>query len=114
MPNMDSTPLLDWEQEDGRNDPEQRYAIYKVCPGNEREKVLVFTTGTEAGVGVGLILNAREGMFVEDGQPCRIGILDRQGEKGKRWLVLPWEASPRNASDAGRLLQRRKSTTSQA
>lgn len=128
-----STPLS-WESEDGRDDPEQRYAVYKICPSDEREKVLVFTCGTSEAVGVGIVLNAQERMFLEDGDPCRIGLLDRQpkcencgghGEdmnwltgspvvcrdcegsgqkKTGTWLVLPWGASPRQVSDAGRVL----------
>lgn len=104
----DSTPLLDWEQEDGRNDPRQRFALYRICSDVEREKELLATCATPEAVGVALVTLAREGEFTVDDEPCRFGLLDRMGEKGKRWLILPWGPSPRQVSDAGRLLQSRR------
>ncbi|HEY1309261.1 MAG TPA: hypothetical protein VGF24_37235 [Vicinamibacterales bacterium] len=47
---------------------------------------------------------AREGEFDE----CPIGLLDTQGETGKKWLILPWLPSARNVSDAARLLAKSK------
>jgi len=54
---------------------------------------------------VALVTLGREGEWTDaDGTPCPLGLLDTEGEKGKKWLVLPWRPSPRNVSDAGRVL----------
>ena len=71
---------LDWEFVSGREDvngdpdPEQRYRIYRLCPG-ETEPELVFCCPTEAAVGVALCTGAREGEFDPDEGDCAIGIL---------------------------------------
>jgi hypothetical protein len=145
----DSTPIgLQWEVEDGRADPAQRFALYRLCeceecggtgkphdavdePGEKvgrsinlstgqqteiyrpwpkqrcaacrgegRNLELVATCGSPEATGLALVTLAREGEFVE----CPLGLLDRQGESGKRWLIRPWLPSPRNVSDAGRVL----------
>lgn len=75
---------LSWEEVSGRDDIRQRFRIYRV--GRDGEPELVATVGTEEGVGVAFCTLAREGEF-EDG--CA-GLLDAFGEKGKRWLLLPW------------------------
>jgi len=124
---LDSTPFaLEWEEVDGRHDPEQRFALYRLCEceecsgtgkvlggsercsecrGEGRVLELLCTAGSAEAVGTALVTLSREGEWAE----CPLGLLDRQGEKGKRWLILPWLPSPRNASDAGRLLQSRRS-----
>jgi hypothetical protein len=103
------TLMLNWEQEDGRDDPEQRYAIYRLCdPSDERSKELVATCATPEALGVALVTLGREGEFEE----CPVGVLDRQGEKGKKWLIRPWLPSARNVSDAGRVLRQRRYTQS--
>lgn len=99
-----------WEDYDGRADPEQRFALYRLCPGVEREKELLATCASPEALGVAIVTLAREGELEEDGAPCRIGVLDRMGEKGQRWLVRPWGPSPRNASDAGKVLRASRNT----
>lgn len=129
-PAPDSTPLLDWEQEDGRDDPRQRFALYRLCecetcngrgkwknydgPGHTLQTIkcpacrgegrtlqLLATCESAEAAGVALVTLAREGEWSE----CPLGLLDRMGEKGQKWLVLPWLPSPRNVSDAGRTLR---------
>ena len=102
---MDSL-TLSHEDQDGRNDPAQRFALYRLCPGVEREKELLATCATPEALGVAIVTLAREGELEVDGQPCRVGVLDRQGEKNHKWLIRPWEASPRNVSDAASTLAR--------
>jgi hypothetical protein len=54
---------------------------------------------------VALVTLAREGEWIDaNGDPCAFGLLDREGETNKKWLILPWKPSPRNLSDAGRVL----------
>ena len=93
------------EDVDGEPDPRQRYRIYRLCPG-EVEPDLVATCESEAAVGVALCTMGREGEFEPEAGDCAIGILDTQGEVGQKWIVRPWLASPKNASDAGKVLRR--------
>lgn len=117
----DSTALA-WESEDGRDDPEQRFALIRLCECNEcagigkvyavewqrctacrgegRVRELVATCATPEAVGVALVTLGREGEWDE----CPIGVLDHMGEVGQKWLVRPWLPSARNVSDAGRVL----------
>ncbi len=111
----DTTPL-DAERED----PE-RYRIMRLCPcpdcassgkdiygkrckecrGEGRHLQEVATCGTPEAVGVAIVTLAREGEFSE----CPFGLLDSLGEKGQKWLLLPFQPSPRNLSDAGKVLR---------
>lgn len=75
------------------------------CRGEGRERQLLATAATAEAVGVALVTLAREGEFDE----CPIGVLDTQGETGKKWLIRPWLPSARNISDAGRTLAQAKS-----
>ncbi len=44
-------------------------------------------------------------------EECPLGVLDTQAEPGQRkWIVSPWLPSPRNVSDAGRVLAKSKAT----
>jgi hypothetical protein len=95
---------LDWDDVSGRGDPCQRYRIYRLCPGQE-EPELVATCPDESSVGTTLCTLGREGEFLPENGDCAIGILDLEGEVGKKWLVKPWLASPKNVADAGRLLR---------
>lgn len=107
----DSTPL--------EPQMEERYRIYRLClcwvcggtgrtegrckscRGEGRSLQLVATATDPESVGVALVTLANEGEFDE----CPIGLMDRpEGQTGK-WLVKPWLPSPRNLSDAGRVLQ---------
>ena len=93
--------MLEWSEVDGRRDPAQRFALYCLRDG---EKELLATAATPEALGVALVTLGREGELEE----CPIGILDRMGEVGQKWIVRPWLPSPRNASDAGRLLRSRR------
>jgi hypothetical protein len=74
------------------------------CRGEGRTRELVATSTDERAVGVALVTLARDGEFEE----CPIGLLDTQGETGKKWLIRPWLPSARNISDAGRTLAKSK------
>src|SRR5262245_45654850 len=95
---------LDWDYVTGRGDPKNRYRIYRLCPG-ETEPELVATCETEGAVGVALCTLGREGEFdvVPEGSDCPVGVLDTMGEE-RKWLIRPWGPSPRQVSDAGRML----------
>ncbi len=75
----------------------------KVCRGEGRELVEVATCGSPEAVGVALVTLGREGEWKD----CPVGLLDSEGEKGQKWLVLPWDRSPsaRNISAAGKVLR---------
>jgi hypothetical protein len=109
---------------DGRGDPDQHYRLYRLCGcewcygsgkediadrdsprcpecrGEGRTLQLVATCGTPQSLGVALVQLAEEGEFAD----CPVGIL----EDGGSWLIKPWLPSPRNVSDAGRLLAKSK------
>ena len=74
------------------------------CRGEGRTRDLVATCDTAEALGVALVTLGREGEWDE----CPVGVLDTQGETGKKWLVKPWLPSARNISDAGRTLARSK------
>ena len=97
----------------------ERFRIYRLCPceqcehwirsqkprcpecrgeGKVRERVA--ECATEASLGVALVTLGREGEFKD----CAVGILDTEGEVGQKWIVSPWLPSPRNVSEAGRVL----------
>lgn len=80
------------------------------CRGEGRVRQELATCATPEAVGVALVTLAQEGEWEE----CPLGLLDSEGEKGKKWLVLPWLPSARNVSDAGRTLARSKRTNRQA
>ncbi len=73
----------------------------KTCRGEGKNLSLLATATDAASVGVALVTLAEEDEF--DG--CPMGLMFRpEGQPGK-WLVKPWPASPRNISDAGKLLR---------
>lgn len=74
------------------------------CRGEGRIRQEVATCESPEAVGVALVTLAREGEW----EDCPLGLLDRDGEKGKKWLVLPWMPSARNVRDAARTLARSK------
>jgi hypothetical protein len=101
--------------------PEPRYRLYRLCEceacsgsgkdaadnsrcplcrGEGRVRERVAEAETPENLGAALVTVALEGQL--DG--CAIGILDTQGDPGKKWLIKPWLPSPRNVSDAGRVL----------
>lgn len=71
------------------------------CRGEGRIRQEVASAGSPEAVGVALVTLAREGEF----EGCQFGLLDRMGEEGKRWLILPWPQTARTLSAAGRLLR---------
>lgn len=105
---------LSWEYVSGREDahgeydPRQRFRIYRLCPG-ETEPDLIATCATEGAVGVALCTLGREGEFDPSEGDCSIGLLDLEGETGRKWLVKPWLASPGNVSVAGKVLRASRS-----
>lgn len=120
-----------WDSLTGKDDPQQRYALYRLCPcercsgsgrnwttldpvhghgrcedcrGEGRVLEIVSTQPDPASVGVALVDLSREGEWDD----CPVGVLDREGESGHKWIVKPWLPSPRNVSDAARTLARSK------
>ena len=109
----------DWDHISGRHEPKQRLRIYRLCPcelceasgkvdeqrcpdcrGEGRGLDLIATCGTPEAVGAALVELGREGEF----DHCPVGLLDLEGESGRKWLISPWLPSARNISDAGRTL----------
>jgi hypothetical protein len=74
------------------------------CRGEGRIRELVATATDPESMGVALVTLGREGEWDE----CPIGILDTEGETGKKWLVSPWQPSARNVTDAARTLAKSK------
>lgn len=113
------TASLSWEDLSGRDDPRQRFRIYRLCDctacegnrlidgdrcpecrGEGKVRELIATAETPEALGVAIVTLGREGEF----EDCPLGVLDTQGEVGQKWVVRPWLPSPRNVSDAGRVL----------
>lgn len=96
---------LDWEEVSGRNDPRQRFRIYRLDP-RETEPQLVFTCGHEAVLGQALITTAREGEFKD----CALGIIEvvwddeEQEITGSHWLIKPWLPGPATVPEAERVI----------
>ena len=93
------TPDVEWDTFAGRDDPEQQYRVYRVCPGETTPELMV-TCGTPEALGVALVTLGREGEWKD----CAIGVLHVLGEPGQRWLLKPWRAMPKEVSAAGRVL----------
>jgi hypothetical protein len=74
------------------------------CRGEGRTRELVATATDPESLGVALVTLGREGEWTD----CPIGILDTEGATGQKWLVRPWQPSPRNVSDAARVLAKSK------
>ncbi len=70
------------------------------CRGEGRSLQLLATCDTPAALGLAIVTLGSVGEFDD----CPMGVMSRpEGEKGT-WLVLPWLPSPRNVSDAGKVL----------
>lgn len=95
-----SIEQLDWDEISGRNDPRQRFRIYRLCEGIE-DPQLVATCETPQAVGVTLVELGREGEWDD----CPVGVLDVMGEPGLRWIFRPWLPNPTNITEAGRMLR---------
>jgi hypothetical protein len=92
------------------NDPTPaRFVRCKTCRGEGRQLDLVATATDPESAGVAIVTLGREGEW----EGCQFGLLDSQGAKNEKWIVLPWSASPtaRNVSDAARVLARSKKPT---
>lgn len=89
---------------DGKCDVNLTPARCLPCRGEGRVREEVAQCETPQDVGVAMVTLGREGEFSE----CPFGLLDREGEVGQKWLVSPWLPSPRNVSDAGRVLAKSK------
>src|SRR5512145_3461307 len=74
------------------------------CRGEGRIRQEITACETPEAVGVALVTLAREGEW----EDCPLGLLDREGETGQKWLILPWLPSARNVRDAARTLARSK------
>jgi hypothetical protein len=70
------------------------------CNGEGRTLDLVATTESPEAAGRALVELGREGEWSE----CPVGLLDRMGEVGQKWIFRPWLPSPKNVSEAGRVL----------
>lgn len=79
------------------------------CRGEGRIRQEIASCETPEAVGVALVTLAREGEW----EDCPFGLLDRmpEGKQTGTWLILPWQASPRNVRDAARTLARSKKTS---
>lgn len=98
--------LLDWEEISGRNDPRQRFRIYRLHP-RDTDPELVVTCGDEAALGRSLAELAREGEFVDHAIGIIEVVWDEDEEKvvGSHWLVKPWLPGPATVPEAGRILR---------
>ncbi len=76
---------ISWEDVSGRDDPKQRYRLYRLSATDEYP-YLLGTCETEADVGMAVITMGREGQLADSS----LGILDTMGEKGLKWLVNPF------------------------
>ncbi len=78
----------------------------KTCRGEGRILDLVATATDAESAGVAIVTLGREGEW----EGCQFGLLDSEGAKNHKWIVLPWTQSPtaRNVSDAARVLARSK------
>lgn len=74
------------------------------CRGEGRTLELVATCGTKEAVGVALVTLTEEGEWDE----CPFGLMHRPAGQTGRWLLKPWPASPRNVTDAARLMQKQR------
>ena len=92
--------MLNWEEVSGRDDPRQRFRLYRLCEGSN-DPELVATAATPEAVGVAIVTLGREGEWDD----CPVGVLDSRGEPGKRWLFRPWLPNPANVEEAGRMLR---------
>ncbi len=83
-----------------------KFVRCKVCRGEGRILDLVATATDPESAGVAIVTLGREGEW----EGCQFGLLDSEGAKNHKWIVLPWTQSPtaRNVSDAARVLARSK------
>lgn len=80
--------VLDWDEISGKHDPRQRFVLYRLCGSDLQE---VATCESPEAAGLALVELGREGEWDE----CPVGLLDRLGEVGQKWILRPWLPSPR-------------------
>lgn len=127
-------PDLSWEAFSGRDDPEQRFRIYRLCeceacngtgkdwsdgPPDAFEyyrkrprctlcrgegRVRELVATCASPEAVGVALCTLGAEGEFD--DCPVGVLDTEAAVGRKWVLRPWQASPsaRNVSDAARVL----------
>lgn len=77
---------LDWDFVSGRNDPRQRYRLYRRHYTEEKPKLLV-SCESEEDMGFAIFRMSEEGQL----DNALIGIYDCTPDEGKKhWIVLPW------------------------
>lgn len=82
-------------------DEQHRYRIYRLRAGaNDRERECIAAEPDPQSLGVKLVELGKAGKLAD----CAVGILDVLGEPDEKWILRPWLPSPRNVSDAGRVL----------
>ena len=86
---------------------QEAYTRCRDCRGEGRVRQEIATCATPEAVGVAIVTLAREGEWDE----CPLGLLDSEGEKGRKWLILPWMPSAREVSAAARTLAKSKRTS---
>jgi hypothetical protein len=96
------------ELKDGLTYAELDVQRCETCRGEGRERVEVASCASPEAVGVALVTLAREGEWSEG---CQFGLLDSEGEKGLKWLILPWPDTARTVSSAARTLAKSKRTS---
>jgi hypothetical protein len=85
--------------------PAERFAVYRLCDGDERNLQLIATCASPEAVGVVIITLGREGEWDD----CPVGVLDRMAEDDQpKWVLKPWKAAPREVSHAARVLANSK------
>ena len=85
MVEMEKDEWLSWEEISGRDDPKQRFRIYSRHNTEDHPRLLA-TCEFEDEVGLAIVTLGKEGEFDDR----VLGLLDTQGEKGHRWLVVPY------------------------
>lgn len=70
------------------------------CRGEGRVRSEIASCASPEALGMAIVVLGQEGEFAD----CPIGILDTEGEVGKKWLVRPWQPSAREVAEAGRVL----------
>ncbi len=74
------------------------------CRGEGRTLQLMATCDTPADLGLAIFTLGSE----EEFDDCPMGVMLRpEGESGT-WLIKPWKASPRNVTDAAKVLARNR------
>lgn len=71
------------------------------CRGEGRTLQVVASATDAESIGVALVTLSQEGEWDE----CPLGLYDGEADPGGKWLIRPWLPSPRNVTDAAKLLR---------